>query len=116
MTFSLTTGMPEQPNTCLTCGCNPTNPDGSQMQAVFAEGVDIDWGNSVYICWECANLIADLMGRVPRAFSDKTEEELDELHKEHSELVEQHAQLQALVDKIREGGAAQRTIRAGAAA
>lgn len=109
--FTLTHGMPLQPNTCLTCGCNPTNPDGSQMEAVFAEGVDVDWGNSVYICMECANLIADLVSRVPREFSDKTEAELDDLRREHSELLEKFEAQEALIQKIRDGGSAQKTLR-----
>lgn len=114
--FQLTHGMPLQPNTCLTCSCNPTNPDGSQMMAVFAEGVDVDWGNSVYICMECADLVADLIGRVPREFSDKTEAELEALKVEHTELIEAHEAQEALIQKIRDGGAAQKTLRERAVA
>jgi hypothetical protein len=81
------------------------------MQAVFAEGVDVDWGNSVYICWECSNLIADLMGRVPREFSDKTEAKLEATEVELGELQEKYEAQEALIQKIRDGGAAQKTLR-----
>lgn len=114
--FQLTDGMPLQPNVCLTCGGTPTNDDGTPKKAIFAEGVDVDWGNSVYICWECSELIADLVGRATRSGFDALEARHEALLEAHAELEVAHERQEALIDKIREGSAAQKTLKASAAA
>ena len=115
--FSLTkAGMPEQPNCCLTCGGTPSNDDGTQKPAIYADGVDVDWGNSVYICWDCGELIADLMGRATRGGFDDLTEKYEELKAQHEELLEEHEKQEALIEKIREGSAAQKTLKTKAAA
>jgi|SRR5450755_2614311 len=111
MTLCLTTGMPLQPCTCLLCGTTPMEDDGTLKRAIFAEGVDVDWGNSVYICWECGELIADLVGRVTRFGFDALTEKYEALKEVHADLVTRHEQQEVLVDKIREGGAAQRALK-----
>lgn len=114
--FQLTTGMPLQPNVCLTCGATPTNDDGTYKQAVFAEGIDVNWGDSVYICWECSELIADLVGRATRRGFDELTAKYETLLEAHAELEAEHERQEALVEKIREGSAAQKTLKSSAAA
>lgn len=110
--FQMVTGMPEQPYHCLHCGSNPTNDDGTPKRAVFSSGVDVDWGNSVYTCWECAELIADLIDREPRASYDKLLASYEVLKGQHEELSEEHAVAQEALDKIREGAAARSRVLA----
>lgn len=114
--LTVVTGMALQPNVCTLCGSNPNNDDGTAKKAIFAEGVDIDWGNSVYICWECGELIADLMGRATRRGFDELELKHEALLTAHAELEEAHERQEALVEKIREGSAAQKTLKSAAAA
>lgn len=61
--------MEQMPGSCLLCGCVPvdeTKAEKPPLPAVFAVGLDVDWGNSVYICWVCAGLIADMIDRPDR--------------------------------------------------
>lgn len=108
-------GMPLQPYTCLTCGQGPTDNDGNVQKVIFAEGVDIDWGNSVYICYECGELMADLMGRATRWGFDELTQKYEKVKAEYDELLDEHEKQEVLLDKIREGNAAQKQIRSKAA-
>lgn len=104
-------GMPDIPHTCAVCGNGPTTNEGDQRQCIYAEGVDINWGDSLYICWDCGEIVADLVGRVTREGFDKLQEKYDSLKAEHDELLASHEEQEALLDKIREGNRAQKTIR-----
>jgi hypothetical protein len=103
--------MSEVPNCCVVCGGNPVDFEGTQRQALWAEGVDIDWGGSLYLCWECGEIVADLMGRATREGFDKLTQKYEALQEEHTALVEEHEEQQKEIDKIREGVAASRRIR-----
>lgn len=104
-------GMPLPPYTCVSCGQGPTDNEGHTQTCIFAEGVDIDWGNSVYICYDCTHLIADLAGRVTKEGFDRLTAAFEELTEKHDNLLEQHGEQEELLDKIREGSAAQKKIR-----
>ena len=104
-------GMPEQPYTCACCGQGPTTNEGEIKKVIWAEGVDIDWGNSLYICWDCAELVSDLCGRVTREGFDRLEKELEELRERHVALLEKYEEQEGLLDKIREGSRAQKRIK-----
>lgn len=107
MTLVLVEGMPDTPGVCALCAGNPIDEiTNEQQQAIFAEGVDIDWGNSLYICLSCAHIIANLIDRA-------TQEGFDKLAAEREDLKEQLDNLQAEYDEMKEVVA---TIRAGAAA
>jgi NAD(P)H-nitrite reductase large subunit len=112
MTLQLVDGMEQQPNCCTICGCNPTE-EGKAKKAIFASGVDVDWGNALYICMECAELIADLIDREPRRSFDTLQEKYDALVEEHLELQTVHEHDEELLNQIRKGTKAQREIRSG---
>ena len=114
--FKVTVGMPEQPNACVHCGACPSNDDGTYKQAIFSDGVDIDWGNSVYTCWDCAELIADLVGRATRGGFDELTAKYEALLEAHAELEINYERQEALIDKIRQGAAATKTLREKSAA
>jgi hypothetical protein len=106
-------GMELQPNTCLLCSNNPVDEmTGDQKKAIFAGGVDVDWGNSVYICWECGHLIADLVGRSTKEGFDKVVAEKDELQAQYNELLEKYEEEHELVEKIRAGNEAIKKVKA----
>lgn len=116
MPLERVSAMTEQPNCCTLCGSTPTDNDGQLKPAIFASGVDVDWGNAVYICWECGEIISDLMGRATRFGFDELEGKYNALKAEHDELLEEYETQEGLLDKIREGNTAQKTIRAKARA
>jgi len=63
MALELVPAMKETPATCLFCGCTPTDENGQPLPAVTDSTIDVNWGDSVYVCWTCAGLIADLIDR-----------------------------------------------------
>lgn len=51
------------PGTCMFCATNPRDDEGHSLPMVTAVGMDINWGETPYICWTCCGLIADLTDR-----------------------------------------------------
>lgn len=56
--------MDEIPGCCALCGQTPMDEENNPLPAIKVVGIDFDWGNTVYICDECSNVICDLTGRV----------------------------------------------------
>jgi len=110
--FKVVEGMEEQPYHCIHCGSNPVDINGQQQKAIFTSGVDVDWGNSVYTCWDCANLIADLIDREPRASYDRVTAENEELRDNLHRTAELLEAAEADLEKIREGAAARSRVLA----
>lgn len=105
-------GMELPPQACVLCGNNPVDDiTGEQLPVIFAPGVDVDWGGSVYICWSCTNIIADLAGRVTVAGFDALTEKYEELKNDHEALEEAYERDTKLVRQIREGQAAVKTAK-----
>jgi hypothetical protein len=59
--------------------------EGRPKEAIDTN-VDVDWGNNLYICSECASVIADLLGRVEV-------EDHQDLKLKHRELKNSHKAL-----------------------
>jgi hypothetical protein len=69
------------------CGiCNTTPMVNGRPAEALDTNVDVDWGNNFYICKECGNVIADLLGRVD-------EGDFEELKDKHGQLLESHKTL-----------------------
>jgi acid phosphatase family membrane protein YuiD len=69
MSWELVSGMPLSPNTCVACGQMPRDENGNPEAALFAGGVDYGWGEAIYICSSCQNVIVQLL-------TDQTVEEI----------------------------------------
>jgi hypothetical protein len=111
MPWARLNGMPEQPQCCVACGGNPADFEGNQRQALWAEGVDIDWGNMLYLCWDCGEIIADLVGRATRGGFDDLTKKYETLRETHAQLLLEHEELKETVDKILNGAAARRRLK-----
>jgi hypothetical protein len=62
----LTEHVTQPPGCCLLCAGNPvdeTKEDHPLLPFIHVPGLDVNWGDSVYICWNCASVMADLLGR-----------------------------------------------------
>jgi hypothetical protein len=103
--------MDQIPQQCSCCGGNPLGPDGAPQQAILAEGVDIDWGSSLYICSECANLIADFFGRVTQEEHDQLRQEYEELDNEHTKLLRKHSRHVRRTREVVAGEKAKKELR-----
>ena len=113
--LELVKGMELTPNSCVLCANNPVDEvSGEQQDAIFAPGVDVNWGDSVYICKSCGEIIADLLGRVPKSGFDKLQERHEQLKEKHEKLVRQHARARELLDRVKDGKQAEKQIRSTA--
>jgi hypothetical protein len=110
------TGMELIPHACVLCANNPVDEtSGEQQDCIFAPGVDVNWGDSVYICKSCAEIIADLMDRVTTEGYDRLNEKYEALVTEHAELQAEHDHAEAQLDRIRDGAASAKQVKVGAA-
>jgi hypothetical protein len=106
--------MTQVPATCLLCHNSPvdeTREDRRPLPAVFAPGLDVNWGESVYICAGCAGLIADLIGRRSGADFEKIESRKDFLEKRMKKVSAELDTTKARLDKIVEGKKAVKEAR-----
>lgn len=109
MGLILVTGMPLQPHSCVCCGKGPRDENGEVRDNVFAEAVDINWGDSVYICPECGFVIGGLYGML-------REDEVEELQRELKKLEgveDKYKKLNERVKKILAGNKAKKEVKDG---
>lgn len=104
-------GMELPPNACCICGGNGSDEKGVQEDAIFAPGVDIDWGGSLYICKECAEIIADLMGRSPVSGFDALQTRYNGLSEDFDALKKKYEDQAALIERIRDGVRAKQKLK-----
>lgn len=91
------------PGDCFICSCRPVDEKGELYEFVYVEGMDINWGETPYICWDCAGIIADLIGR-PEAEKIKAVLRGAKLQKKHNgKLVKENEELRAAVTGLLEG-------------
>ena len=76
--------MTKPPGRCGICNTTPME-DGKPLPAIDTN-VDVDWGNNLYICSECINVIADLAGRVDEADHDNLVTAHEDLKASHKTL------------------------------
>ena len=93
MGWKLVTGMPLQPHACIACGQNPSDVEGRPKEALFAEAVDVDWGNSVYLCASCQNVIVELVTGKTIEEVEKLKDELKSSRREFQEEKKAHDKL-----------------------
>lgn len=91
------------PNRCMFCACAPVDSAKNIMPMVTCEGMDINWGETPYICMTCCGIIADLIGR-PDEITVKKVYKGAKAQKEHNEkLVKENNKLTELVEGLIEG-------------
>lgn len=95
--------MSEQPGTCMACG-NSGLVDGEiQHPIVEMQGIDINWGDTPYLCAECVNVVCDLAERVTQKDHEDVIAERDHLSEQLTQLQEEHQSLQNRVTRMLDG-------------
>lgn len=61
--LELVEGAALPPQTCMFCATNPRDERGKSLPFVTAVGMDINWGETPYICATCCGIISDLTDR-----------------------------------------------------
>lgn len=100
-----------KPNKCIACGGTPRDDavEGRpNMRAYFCEGVDYDWGKSLYLCGNCVRVLGLLRGMVDVEDHEKLDTKYKRLIREFQELVDKHEALEDRVDRMLDGVAAKR--------
>jgi hypothetical protein len=97
---------------CILCMCRPTNDHGQVEPMFTAVGVDVNWGENANICVVCAGVMADLLGRKSSEDWVKLVQAKRKLGDKVAEQEGKLAEQEELLNKIREGGKAQRKVRA----
>jgi len=82
------------------------------LPMVVAVGMDVNWGEDMNICQDCAGVIADLIGRVPGDSAAHWESRAHELEDEVDELRGKLEAQQERFKKIVEGRKAEKDQRA----
>lgn len=91
------------PGDCFICSSRPVDEHGEPYEFVYPEGMDINWGETPYICRDCCGIIADLIGR-PDEEKIKAAVRGARLQKKHNEkLVDQNEELTKLMKGLLEG-------------
>lgn len=101
--LELVGGPSKPPATCMFCASNPRDDEGNSLPMVEAVGMDINWGETPYICWTCCGLIADLVDR-PESAKVEAVFRGAKLQKKHNEkLVKQNDELRKVTEGLVEG-------------
>ena len=102
------------PHHCMLCSNNPVDENtGEQQEAIFAPGVDYDWGSSAYICKSCVEIMADLFDRVTVEGFDKLTDKYEALKKAYEKLEAKHEKAKKFIERIQDGGRAAKAVKEG---
>src|SRR4051812_24624321 len=115
MKWARVVGMKLKPYNCIACGCTPTNeedPNGGPADAYFAEGVDVNWGDSVYLCGTCVRILGELRGMVDTDKVEKVQAENKKLKKLLESEEAKHEALKEKVSRMVDGAKAKREAKA----
>lgn len=95
---------------CTLCRTSPMTERHVEPMIV-CEGMDINWGEDMNICKDCAGVIADLIGRVDEEKYEKLHDKYRKLVQQHESLQEQFVEVSELNERMRGGAAARKESR-----
>lgn len=99
---------------CTACGQVPKDDHGAgPLPAYNAVGVDVDWGNHLFICWTCAGILAELHGCDTAENTEKRKKQLRLLKEKNEALTTQLAEQQEKIDTIVAGARARKELKNG---
>lgn len=98
--LELVDGAALPPHTCMFCACNPKGEHGETLPFVTAVGMDINWGETPYICATCCGIIADLIDRPARDKVEKVLKGARAQKKHNTELVGINEQLRLSLEGV----------------
>jgi hypothetical protein len=95
-----------KPYRCIACGSTPrdtTQPDRPNLQAYFREGVDVNFGDSVFLCEECVKVLGQLRGMVDVSVHEKLIRELNRISSERDQIQEELEATQDRIERMLDG-------------
>lgn len=103
-----------QPYKCIACGSTPRDDsvEGKpNLEAYFCEGVDYDWGKSLYLCGNCVRVLGQLRGMIDVAEAEKLKTKLKAKQEAFTELQGDHEELQTRVARMLDGVRAKKEVQ-----
>jgi hypothetical protein len=94
--------MSVQPGHCGICRQTPTDHEGNPVPCIDTD-VDINWGENLYICHQCANVIGVLIGNEDKDVAAQLRADLAQAEKAVEELTAENDTLQARIDRMIDG-------------
>jgi hypothetical protein len=102
-----------KPYKCIGCGGTPRDDavEGRpNMQAYFCEGVDYDWGKSLYLCGNCVRVLGLLRGMVDVGEHEKVKKALTNLQNRYDQLDEENKRQEERIERMLDGVKAKKEI------
>lgn len=110
MKWSKVKGMKLPPQHCAACGNTGEYTEDEVPDAYFAEAVDINWGQSLYLCDTCVRILGELRGMLDVDKVEKLRGELKETTEELGELQVSYDALQDRVSRMLDGVKAKKEV------
>lgn len=111
MKMSLVRGMPLIPHACVACGSMGEVTEEGLPEAVFVEGVDINWGDSVYLCRTCARIAGELVGCSSPEVHENMVNQIRELQARVAELKESDDVARSQIKRMLDGARARKEAK-----
>lgn len=110
MLIEMVPAMDQQPACCLLCNQTPTR-NGKPLPSATVRGLDVNWGDSVFICWNCINIMADLVGRVDQDKAKKSAERNKFLEKRLTQVSKELSDAEDRIERMLDGNKAVKESR-----
>jgi aminoglycoside N3'-acetyltransferase len=102
-----------KPYRCIACGSTPrdtTHPNRPQLQAYFCEGVDVNFGDSVFLCEECVKVLGQLRGMVDVDVHEKLMRQHKELEVSYRDLEADYNTQESRIERMLDGVKAKKEV------
>jgi len=103
-------GMKLKPYCCVACGSTPQGEDGPEP-AYFCEAVDINWGDSLYLCYSCARIVGQLRGLVDVEEFHELDVKYTKLKTDYEEMMTRYEELEGRVARMLDGAKARKEVQ-----
>lgn len=110
-TMEVVPNMSLPPGHCGICRKTPMDARGNP-EPVIKTGVDVNWGEELYICNDCATVIGILAELEDMDVVAKIRADLAQAEKAVEDLTEERDTLQARIDRMIDGAKARREAKA----
>lgn len=114
MKWSVVPYMHLKPYRCIACGSTPRDDqvEGKpNKQAYFAEGIDVNWGDSLFLCDSCVRVLGELRGMVDVEDHERLQRKYDSLVEQHNALAEAHEKQDARIERMLDGVKAKKEVQ-----
>jgi hypothetical protein len=113
MKWTKVQGMKLPPQHCTACGSTGEYKEGEgPPDAYFAEAVDVNWGQALYLCDSCVRILGTLRGMMDVENVTELQQELTDTTEQLDDLQISYDALQDRVERMLGGVKAKKEIQA----